>query len=507
MSTRINVTVGDGDLLDRNAQQTAANRQARVLADQRATAEAEGVERRAERRRAEGRDVATGELLPSRGSQGRFGSDIQRLDEEPAANRRGGLGIAACSIRFTGLNGVERISIVPKFATEASTFEVSPRAEYTPVISKITGGRIGDFPWSGGNLSQDIFRQIGSFNILETVIRESLLSFSSNRTIVLFLPVGNQTGILLVGNYAARAETYRYVRQDEIRVSTPAPEPCSDGLCEQAEYTSEFQSANVNEYFTYDFKGYVVSNVKVREVTIPSKLLSTLEVVLPAPMPVATGVTIDTAQDKTEADPDGRTPLRDGIEYFDCCLIGEGEYVRPARNDAPITSYSYTVNSYNSQPSLDLFSARLQARYGIGYLSLGNNKAGISEDRIFSPAIYNLLNKEDPLAAALDPRNNDYQYYKLNNPVGSDKRFIDVRTQDLGQRQSAFSFYKANTRPTLVGQPVETSPLSRRFNFSSSGIDPNANEWGTILAWDGDDPGICRTRAESFGFSPSDLSP
>jgi hypothetical protein len=85
MSTRINVTVGDGGLLDRNAQQTAANRQARVLADQRATAEAEGVERRAADRIAAGLDPLTG--LPA--STPSSASTINRLNQEPAANRRG----------------------------------------------------------------------------------------------------------------------------------------------------------------------------------------------------------------------------------------------------------------------------------------------------------------------------------------------------------------------------------------------------------------------------------
>jgi hypothetical protein len=84
MSTRINVTVGDGGLLDRNAQQTAANRQARVLADQRATAEAEGVERRAADRTAAGLDPLTG--LPA--STPSSASTINRLNQEPAATRR-----------------------------------------------------------------------------------------------------------------------------------------------------------------------------------------------------------------------------------------------------------------------------------------------------------------------------------------------------------------------------------------------------------------------------------
>jgi hypothetical protein len=100
MSTRINVTVGDGGLLDRNAQQTAANRQARVLADQRAAAEAEGVERRATDRTAAGLDPLTG--LPA--STPSSASTINRLDQEPAANRRGGQGY----LPFAGLADTRR---------------------------------------------------------------------------------------------------------------------------------------------------------------------------------------------------------------------------------------------------------------------------------------------------------------------------------------------------------------------------------------------------------------
>jgi hypothetical protein len=91
MSTRINITIDSGGLLDRNAQQTAANRQAKVLADQRAAAEAEGVERRAADRIAAGLDPLTG--LPA--STPSSASTINRLDQEPAANRRGDFPFAA----------------------------------------------------------------------------------------------------------------------------------------------------------------------------------------------------------------------------------------------------------------------------------------------------------------------------------------------------------------------------------------------------------------------------
>jgi hypothetical protein len=89
MSTRINVNIGDGGLLDRNAQQQAAARQAN---QQRASADkaaAEGQRQLEAVRISQGRDPVTGERLPSAGSSSR----IQRIDQEPAAFRRdGGIG-------------------------------------------------------------------------------------------------------------------------------------------------------------------------------------------------------------------------------------------------------------------------------------------------------------------------------------------------------------------------------------------------------------------------------
>jgi hypothetical protein len=87
MSTRINVNIGDGGLLDRNAQQQAAARQAN---QQRASADkaaAEGQRQLEAVRISQGRDPLTGERLPSAGSSSR----IQRINQEPAANRRSGL--------------------------------------------------------------------------------------------------------------------------------------------------------------------------------------------------------------------------------------------------------------------------------------------------------------------------------------------------------------------------------------------------------------------------------
>jgi hypothetical protein len=84
VTTRITVTTGDGGLLDRNAQQQAAARQAALVKAQAEKATALGNEQLRKERIAQGRDPATGLPLPSFGTT----STIRRLDQQPAANRR-----------------------------------------------------------------------------------------------------------------------------------------------------------------------------------------------------------------------------------------------------------------------------------------------------------------------------------------------------------------------------------------------------------------------------------
>jgi hypothetical protein len=84
MSTRINVNVDSGGLLERDKQQRVANRTARLIKENAAKAAEEGKKQRNKRREAEGLDPVTGLPIPSPGSS----SNIRRYDQEPAANRQ-----------------------------------------------------------------------------------------------------------------------------------------------------------------------------------------------------------------------------------------------------------------------------------------------------------------------------------------------------------------------------------------------------------------------------------
>jgi hypothetical protein len=157
MSTRINVTVGDGGLLDRNAQQTAANRQAKVLADQRAAAEAEGVERRAADRTAAGLDPLTG--FPA--STPSSASTINRLDQEPAANRREELSVGAYQFRLN-----VDISISSFTKSDSASFELAT-ADGSAQIVEDYGGETTTLP----NYNPDVAPPPGT---VPSPVRDSL---------------------------------------------------------------------------------------------------------------------------------------------------------------------------------------------------------------------------------------------------------------------------------------------------------------------------------------------
>lgn len=81
MSTQINVTVDSGGLLERSRQQQAANRQGYVMRNEQNKAAAQGESELQQRRTAEGRDPATGQVISSTGSR------LRRVDQRPAAFR------------------------------------------------------------------------------------------------------------------------------------------------------------------------------------------------------------------------------------------------------------------------------------------------------------------------------------------------------------------------------------------------------------------------------------
>jgi hypothetical protein len=83
MTTRINIAVDSGGLLNRNAQQTSANRQAKLTQNVQAKAGEDGKAEQEKRRLQASLDRLTGKLLA-----GNNASRIQRINQEPAAFRQ-----------------------------------------------------------------------------------------------------------------------------------------------------------------------------------------------------------------------------------------------------------------------------------------------------------------------------------------------------------------------------------------------------------------------------------
>jgi hypothetical protein len=83
MSTRINIAVDNGGLLNRNAQQTSANRQAKLESDRTLRLSAEAVDARIAAQAAKGLSIEGQPLY------GNNASRTRRIDQEPAAFRSG----------------------------------------------------------------------------------------------------------------------------------------------------------------------------------------------------------------------------------------------------------------------------------------------------------------------------------------------------------------------------------------------------------------------------------
>jgi hypothetical protein len=138
MTTRITVTTGDGGLLDRNAQQQAAARQAALVRGQAEKAAALGEAQLRQDRINAGLDPATGRPLPSAGSTSR----LTRIDQEPAAFRSG---VSVSVTRFyTGIqndvlyaisgDGSQRTPITVRPPITRQTYPVLENTEYPYLI-------------------------------------------------------------------------------------------------------------------------------------------------------------------------------------------------------------------------------------------------------------------------------------------------------------------------------------------------------------------------------------
>ena len=172
MSTRINVNVDSGGLLERDKQQRAANRTARLIKENAAKAAEEGKKQRNKRREAEGLDPVTGLPIPSPGSS----SNIRRYDQEPAANRQGGEGVLLIPDSgytdfggtLTGLRGRTRSGPV---IFSRYDFQEQPFTDYADIVDVGRGSPELEFVPAGGPLGTNALRHVASRPPLEVQIR------------------------------------------------------------------------------------------------------------------------------------------------------------------------------------------------------------------------------------------------------------------------------------------------------------------------------------------------
>jgi hypothetical protein len=278
MSTRINVNIDDGGLVDRNAQQQAAARQAN---QQRATAEkaaAEGQRQLEEERIRKGLDPDTGERLPSAGSSSR----IQRIDQEPAANRRDALSVTRFYSRFEGNtrffvsgDGTQEVAFtlpppltVPTFPVlENDTgFPLSPFV--TPTSFRLLGQLDERFPLAFSEINPDT---AVAWNDLTQAQDKRRLVRSKAFDITRSFPLGDGKAFIVRGRYFAYAtvilrKSYSYTRFRDTRF--PVDLIAKDTLNSQT-LTVEIEN---NWTEQEDWVGVIVGNNSARQVTVPESL-------------------------------------------------------------------------------------------------------------------------------------------------------------------------------------------------------------------------------------------
>jgi hypothetical protein len=538
MSTRINVTVGDGGLLDRNAQQTAANRQARVLADQRATAEAEGVERRATDRTAAGLDPLTG--LPA--STPSSASAINRLDQEPAANRRGqGLNLGHLWIFGDTRREVRSTGVISATGNgRSATASNSLRgARYDLLLGCGNGGQWRTFADIGTDtaplLPADTFsvdrqttRIINPF--FSPPIAEnfhvgrrsggSSVNFD-RRSLSIALPCGNGNFIYIYGfvevwhtfeSEATYSTIARYIRTAPLDEPSPVEEWDFVGFLNpitgefdlstppdrleiiQFVESSTIEPVSFQGYRNKErrFAAYVCNNFAIREISVPSGIQPLLDKMCPEPIEATRIESI-----YSSSVPEGNfvqdiytipapTAFVSGSTGLTVQLSGSFVFtpqVFKSIND----SISFTDPSNIKTIPAKLFRGLADRRDG-AWAAFRD-----STDQPSFPYFSNLYREGSPFHYALWPNKNEQPNLQIWDP-----NFASVWEN--------FRRPKRVNRATLRPRP-DRIPRNGA-NDSTNVFGPNFyNIEQLVSVWDWDDPAYCRTMCKALGFSDADLTP
>jgi hypothetical protein len=532
MSTRINVTVGDGGLLDRNAQQTAANRQAKLLADQRAAAETLGVERRAADRTAAGLDPLTG--LPA--STPSSASTINRLDQEPAANRRGIPVNLGHGWEFgEGFDSFpeEGVAITRIFSQQVLAGEKMVTLPLDPLnrSSKRYLGAGNGSQWTEiteANVpppypADDFEVEATAVSIdeeafVEAGYRTSAELRDANRSAYIILPAGRGLFVYvyayascwtLMTRRALSRRIWKVLSGGSLARSDPpflgaSPEVMFDYEADFADATGGYYvgisvlnelprilSFGTESDSFYTVKAFVGGSGFIRELSaVPSPMRQIMELAVPPPQ-----VTTSTFQVRG---------------WFRPAAGGVGEFDSRQLEDLPAIVL----------PAPQVFLP-----------DAGFNSVGLSAERLtgVTPNLFALLNQQfqftDPANIKAPPEN--LKWVLDDYTKGGYKALYDDFNLSLNDvyNQAEFFAYAQQKAPTpppfrpndfleqpLLERRVPSATLRMAPDREAKSPDPGANldffpTQNFYGAWDWGDPAYCRRMLADLGFTEADLSP
>jgi hypothetical protein len=513
MSTRINVNIGDGGLLDRNAQQQAAARQAN---QQRASADkaaAEGQRQLEAVRISQGRDPVTGERLPSAGSSSR----IQRIDQEPAANRRSILGldigsmwffteppvgIATAGWRFApgflvpgGVTGINaRLLTFTGFSFGNRSTVYLGSADGSTWITDVDGA-YGSYPLTpSGPIFEEAIRlpegerdECGDrFALLNPQPFTGCLTFSSGNNANYFaLPAGGKNFILV------RFNSYQY---DFITVSAQGYREGS-GNYVSIKYDSEFGTAS--HFFSSDarFFCYFCTPTSITQIAVPPSIVAAVDAISSKIAPLTSTL---------------RTAFNAACNNLDIPAVERVE------------NFTNSGGGYNSLSPQFLYKPSILNAWP-GYPTFA---WGAVPDIVYTPAVYEAINEAiqftSPSNIKSFPSN-----FKWGMPDGSNN--------------SAFEIYRTSTGNT-TSKVVDAYADPRPFRYArwpQPNVEPDQNAWDEgytgptpikiksstefkspqrpartgpyasaqrILTIDWDDKAYCRARLQELGFNLNQLT-
>jgi hypothetical protein len=561
MSTRINVTVGDGGLLDRNAQQTAANRQARVLADQRATAKAEGVERRAADRTAAGLDPLTG--LPA--STPSSASTINRLDQEPAANRRPtGLNFFYLKITKAQGSNLPVAQVVSGDGAKASK-RVFEYVDFTEVALKEAGNFVGKVEqWEPG-FNTNWIQGLNSISAFRTTIVDedpvtgitttTVENYSARRFIqgrdrshLLCLPLGKGKALVVL----VRKILFFVWREDEYSQVTRVSTIFGGGTTLSRTLDTYFATSEVvvQPDSLLEYAAFVVDNSTARSVPLPDNFIAQLFTLLPDPE-IRTGTKIWTAPlcpdaDQSlcsggfgqtvetttyELDPQLSTSFPNTDAFFGGDPVVFLQYLNIPSTDAEWTyrnALQYGISDQGGitsqvmstpaawfavdSPDNIAILVGTGSYFGPGYLDAGSLTSGATHEQVLNlqvsdtgAKVKSILSPSSILGVPSDQTNFAGTLASMVSKGQTYKWADRGQHMDLAARAAPFSPVPANPYPYgqeagfWLGSGLKFKEGLTSPNFDSLDVDL-AGGWKRVLIHDWGNPAFCRQQAARYGL-------